>query len=1052
MSANFNENSRVKYPALVHLCSLGYRYMSLKGLKFDPNTNILTDILKQKITAFNPLKTVLEVDQFVDKLTTVLDNDDLGREFYGMLTSVSDFRMIDFDNPSNNDFACVTEFACKNGDDEFRPDITLLINGIPLAFIEVKKPNNKEGILAERDRINKRFSNRRFRRFLNLSQLMLFSNNQEYDTESIVPIQGAFYSTISRTKAVFNCFREPSTNANPADYNFYSAFSYKLVDSKIEEAILKDNNAEVIRHTPEYRTNKDKNTPTNRVITSLFSKERFLFILQYAFAYVDTEKEIENPDGSVEKVRDLQKHIMRYQQLFATFRIEEELDKGTKSGIIWHTQGSGKTALSYYNIRRLTDYYASRNTVPIFYFIVDRLDLLTQSQVEFEQRGLIVNTVNSKDELIRQFRSQTSVNNHQGKLEVTVVNIQKFKEDNSEIDLPTYAINLQRIYFIDEAHRGYAFDGSFLANLFQSDRNAIKIALTGTPLIGEERKSYKAFGNYIDKYYYNQSIADGYTLKLIREEIESNYRMQIEQVLEDVRLKKRDLKREVILADRSYVEAMLDYILHDLKKSRIQLGDKSIAGMIVCDSNQQASMMFKLFNEKQEEHGLRSALILHDQDDKEVRKEYIYSYKKKETLDFLIVNKMLLTGFDAPRLKKLYLGRRIKDHNLLQALTRVNRPYKDFKYGYIVDFADISEDFAATNKAYLEELNKEVGEENMQSFSNLFESSESVIEQMKDIRDTLFGYNCRNAEIFRQQLDEIDDRAKLLELKKSLEQARALGNVVRTFGDDDLKAEFAAIGIDKVNDLYREATHRLDIVNLKNGFQHQDEVGGIINEAMATISFSFHKVGEEELRMLGEDYESEFHAVVREFTNNFDQADEEYITLAQAFKDYFKKRGVEPRDVSQARETIGYMKGVMEKIREINRLNANLRQMYNGDEKFVRVHKRTVERGFISKREAEVCGVLLNLKSTIDDQVLLNSAILKNDPYFESTVKRLVGNGLHQLKINALLQDKGFIADIIATQYLNQYNSSSTITDYQLISENIKNAADQNNIYTLRQL
>lgn len=208
MSRNFNENSRVKFPALVHLCSIGYRYLSLKNMEYDVNTNILTDVLRHKIKEFNPEKTDIEISQFIAKISNVLDNDDLGREFYGLLTSVSDFKLINFSEPDKNDFICTTEFTCKNGDDEFRPDITLLVNGLPIAFIEVKKPNNKEGILAERDRINKRFKNRKFRRFLNLCQLMVFSNNQEYDTESIVPIQGAFYATNAKTKTAFNCFRD----------------------------------------------------------------------------------------------------------------------------------------------------------------------------------------------------------------------------------------------------------------------------------------------------------------------------------------------------------------------------------------------------------------------------------------------------------------------------------------------------------------------------------------------------------------------------------------------------------------------------------------------------------------------------------------------------------------------------------------------------------------------------------------------------------------------------------------------------------------------------
>lgn len=1023
MSRNFNENSRVKFPALVHLCSIGYRYLSLKNMEYDVNTNILTDVLRHKIKEFNPEKTDIEISQFIAKISNVLDNDDLGREFYGLLTSVSDFKLINFSEPDKNDFICTTEFTCKNGDDEFRPDITLLVNGLPIAFIEVKKPNNKEGILAERDRINKRFKNRKFRRFLNLCQLMVFSNNQEYDTESIVPIQGAFYATNAKTKTAFNCFREKTGLGKQGEPNFYRDFKYTVVPKETEEFILKDNNSEVIIHTPEYKTNKDRTTPTNRIITSLFSKERLLFVLRYAFAYVESEKEIEKEDGSVEKVKELQKHIMRYQQLFATFRIESELSKGTKSGIIWHTQGSGKTALAYYNVKRLTDYYAAKNVVAKFYFIVDRLDLLTQAQIEFENRGLTVNTVNSKDELMQQFSNANSIENRSGKLEVTVVNIQKFKEDKTKVSLPSYAINLQRIYFIDEAHRGYNFDGSFLANLFDSDRNAIKIALTGTPLIGEEKNSRKVFLDYIDKYYYNQSIADGYTLKLIREDIETDYKIQIEKVLEDVRIRKRDLKLGQVLADKSFVSEMLKYIIHDMKRSRIQLGDQSIAGMIVCDSNPQAVTMFDVFNKTQAEHGMSASLILHDEDDKETRKRNINEYKKKETLDFLIVNKMLLTGFDAPRLKKLYLGRRIKDHNLLQALTRVNRPYKDFKYGYIVDFADISADFEATNKAYLKELYSEIGEENIEAYSNLFESNEAVIEQMKEIKEVLFGYDCTNAEIFCQQMDALDDRKTVLEIKKSLEQAKALANAVRTFGDDELKEKFAEIGIEKINDLFREAARRLDTINLKLSFEHQDEVSGIINEAMATITFSFHKVGEEELRIVGEDYEQEFQAVMREFVKNFDTDGEDYITLAQAFKEYFKKRGLEPNDVAEAKEAIGYMQEVMAKIREINRRNANLQQMYNGDEKFARIHKRTVERGLISQRETEVCEVLNKLKSSVDHTVLLNSAILQNDPYFEGQVKVLVGSGLNELRVKAAVKDKLYISELIAQQYLNQYHT-----------------------------
>ncbi len=1025
----FNENSRVKIPALTHLCRLGYKYVSEKELKdiCDTDTNINISVLKSKLHQFNPSLRAIEIDQFIDKLKIILDNDDLGREFYSILSTNSGIKLIDFENVENNDFVCTTEFTCKNGEDEFRPDISLYINGLPLAFIEVKKPNNKEGILAERDRINVRFKNRKFRRFLNLSQVLLFSNNMEYDNESIVPIQGAFYCTNAKDKAIFNCFREKVAKYEESKADFYKDYHYLTLEDPTEYYILTDNNATVIKHTPEYQTNKNVNTPTNRLITSLFSKERFLFIIRYAIAYVDTKTEIDGVDIQV-----LQKHIMRYQQMFATLALKRKLSEGVRSGIIWHTQGSGKTALAFYNVKYLTDYYASlpNPIVPKFYFIVDRIDLLTQAKIEFEERGLTVNTVNDRIELMEQFRSQTSIFNQQGKSEITVVNIQKFKEDQHKVRMDEYAINIQRIYFLDEAHRGYKPDGCFLANLFDSDPNAIKIALTGTPLIGDEKNSCKIFGDYIDTYYYNQSIADGYTLKLMREDIESNYRMEIEKVLEEVQLKRSDIKKDRIIADPRYVEALLDYITADLIRSRIYFGDNSIAGMIVCDSNLQARTMFKIFNDKQNQHHLKCALILHDEDDKETRKGYIEDFKKKASVDILIVNIMLLTGFDSPRLKKLYLGRKIKDHNLLQALTRVNRPFNNFKYGYIVDFADIKDAFDATNEAYLRELKKEVGEENIETYSGLFESNDEIIEQMKDIKEVLFGYSCTNAEEFSQQINEINDRETLLTIKKSLEQAKSLANVVRTFGDQELKDQFSKFAISKVNELYSEVSHRLDTVNLKNSMQNQDTINGLINEAMATITFSFVKVKEEELRMLSDDYTECWQRTWREFNLNFDQTDEEFISLAKMFREYFKDKNIEPSTAQEAKDRIKYMDGIMEKIREINRRNAKLKQVYNNDEKLARVHKRVVLRGLISKRETEICDTLNSIKSVIDDKVLLNSGVLRNDPYFEQTVRQLISLSLSTLNITATLDEKQFITAQISNEYLQQYHDQQNGYEY----------------------
>lgn len=268
-----NENSRVKIPALVHFTRLGYKYISLRKYEgvIDDDTNILVDVLCDAINRINATSlTTTDVQKIVNALKAMLENDDLGREFYSVLINgYNGLKLIDFEDFGGtvNSYHVVTEMTCKNGSDEFRPDITPLINGIPLAFIEVKKPNNKGGIKAEYDRMLMRIKNKKFRRFINLTQIMVFSNNSEYDDTEAVPLEGAFYSTISYEKLFFSHFREE-------DEKLLTSVPEK--DEAVENFILTDNNLSSIKYSPEYVTNSSPVSPTNRIITSLFSFERIL--------------------------------------------------------------------------------------------------------------------------------------------------------------------------------------------------------------------------------------------------------------------------------------------------------------------------------------------------------------------------------------------------------------------------------------------------------------------------------------------------------------------------------------------------------------------------------------------------------------------------------------------------------------------------------------------------------------------------------------------------------------------------------------------------------
>lgn len=1047
----WNEATRVQMPALVHLSRIGYTYFgkitdNMANTIYDPDTNILIKIFKEQFVKLNPEKEG-EFESVLKTIRQELDNDDIGESFYKRLKSISPIKLIDFDNPKNNTYHCTAEFTCKRDEDEFRPDITLFINGLPLVFIEVKKPNNSGGMVAEAKRMNTlRFPNRKFRRFINITQLMIFSNNMEYDAlGGIVPIQGIFYCTSAKKNAFFNCFREENPlNKDIAPYN--KNFPYKDIDKDVERKILSDFNNQVIHTSPEYQTNLNINTPTNRILTSMCSPERLLFLLKYGITYYHKNKEKE--DGSIEQIH--QKHIMRYQQFFAAIEVRNKISKGVKSGIIWHTQGSGKTALSYHLSHVLTDYFSSINKVPKYYFIVDRLDLMKQAKEEFTARGLIVKTADSRSELMEQFKTNQSQEGTTGQAEITVVNIQKFEENQDKVVLPPYATNLQRIFIIDEAHRGYKPEGSFLANLFDADPNSTKIALTGTPLLKEERESWRVFGNYIHTYYYDKSVQDGYTLKIIREEIETSYKEKLEEIYHSIEnlVRKKDVKKEDIIEHKNYVKELLRYIISDLKQFRIIQGDNSLGGMIICETSQQARNLFAYFDEIQRElnsssstkSNFKAGLILYDSDDKETREKIITDFKDNFKVDILIVFNMLLTGFDAPRLKRLYFGRKLKAHTLLQAITRVNRPYANNRYGYIIDFADIKRNFDETNAAYLQELNRfndpnEVGEgKEVDIFTQVMEKPEVLLERIQNAKQALFNYSLSNAEEFSSEISTIEDKKVLIELKKALIEVRDCYNIVKTFGTEELKNSFASFEILKIKDIISEVQRHIDIINQKEVFAQEETTRIIVNEAMQGITFNFSKIREEELKLISggkEELNEKLQKVLRMFSENIDPEDMEYITLRAAFQQRFHEHGFTPQNMDEFNGYSKSMDEIITKLTELQKQNNVLLKKYNGDAKFARVHKRIKEENtrrknrheviILSEYDEDIVNALLNIKEKIDNKVYDRNDILKKDAYFEQTIMSEITNGMDSIGVKNTREDRLFIQSRIAKQYLEQY-------------------------------
>lgn len=586
MSLHFNEDTRVKFPATIHFLRLGYEYQSMKGAEIDFETRIFIKRFKASIEKINNIElSDDELSALILELNLLLKNNDLGKEFYKRITSVEyNIKIIDFDNINNNNFAVVDElpFSVKEGTEEglFRPDINILINGIPLAFLEVKHPNKSGGIQVEFERmINKRLANDEYKKFFNMLQIVSFSNNMEYEEADDVKA-GSFYTTPNGFNTSFSFFREDISN-------YHSTYKLKEISEDTIKMFVKDGGYDPAEtETLEFQTNLSDITPCNRFITSFYDKEIFMYILRYGIMFLTEIKKVHNyTTNKDEEIPVKQKHIMRYPQFFATRAIIKRLSEKDKNGIIWHTQGSGKTALGAYSNRIIKDYFAKKNINARFFFIVDRLDLMTQATTEFKNRGFEVTNVSDKKEFAYELKKSFDDKN-EGIGTICVVNIQKLMEESKMPHVENdYNVKTQRIFFVDEAHRSYNLHGEFFKNLMTCDNDDIYIAMIGTPLLSKKERSILKFGDYIHKYFYDKSIADGYTLRIKKEQMDTTAKTEI---VENLELEDANLDSADVYESDDYIEGASKYIEKDFRNFRFLNTDDSIGGMIVCRSNPQA--------------------------------------------------------------------------------------------------------------------------------------------------------------------------------------------------------------------------------------------------------------------------------------------------------------------------------------------------------------------------------------------------------------------------------------------------------------------------------
>lgn len=404
-------------------------------------------------------------------------------------------------------------------------------------------------------------------------------------------------------------------------------------------------------------------------------------------------------------------------------------------------------------------------------------------------------------------------------------------------------------------------------------------------------------------------------------------------------------------------------------------------------------------------------LILHDVDDKETRRGYQEDFKKGK-IDLLVVFNMLLTGFDAPRLKKQYLGRLVTEHNLLQTLTRVNRPYKSFRYGYVVDFADIRAEFDKTNQAYFKELQAELGDE-FERYRDIFKSQEEIEQDIRAIQDKLFMYATDNAELFSQQITALDDKQELLALRQALDTYKELMNIMQLFGYEELAQKFT---MENLHALYTEVNNRISIVNLKQNMRDGEDVSGLLNLALDQIEFHFRKVSESEL-VIADKFQDVLEKTRQELARNFDTMDPEYISLLEELKRIFKKKNIEELTADEMEQNIQELERIHKAAAQQNLRDQMLCAKYKNDVKYMRTHKRIKATPPLIGSDPVIFNVLMGIKVAVDQKVLKNQHMMDNHAYFTREIMPEIIQSCRSSGVQPAASQVKFIEICISGEY-----------------------------------
>ncbi|MFN8319201.1 MAG: HsdR family type I site-specific deoxyribonuclease [Saprospiraceae bacterium] len=692
---------------------------------------IMKDDLAAAIKKINSWLEDDQVQEVIEKVTrfegdNLLQNNELALQLLLKGTSVNENRrtcerspdvaIVDFDHPENNTYVAVSQFKVRipGTDNHIYPDIICFLNGLPVVVIEAKSPKAKEPIPEAIDQLMRYCEQRNYQREGNKS---LFYFNQ-------------FIVATSRQRAKFGTI---TTSIEKHFYRWTDPFP-ATIDELIDYCnpqkhlfVDEQNNDEDIEQAQRTSPNDQQ-----RLVHGMLKPENLLSIIR-SFSVFSTDSK-----GNVIRI------VGRYQQFRAVKKTVHQLLNGTnkkeRGGIIWHTQGSGKSLTMVFLIREMWLHPKLQSYKVIL--LTDRTQLDDQIKETAQGVGYTINDPNSIAKVKASLRSNSS--------EIVSCMIHKFQERELADAFPELNTSENILILTDEAHRSqYSLLG---ANLDRALPNATRIAFTGTPI----EKTEETFGDYIDKYTMRQAIKDGVTLEIVYEGRTHNAEVEdkvgadakFSDVFSDYNLNERlqllgfgsrDAYLEAKETIRDKAKDMLQHFVQQVFpngfKAQIVTCSKEAAHRyheavkeevknLVAElkTNNPNNINIELLENMKAEvvvsSGHNDPPHIKALSDSSKNKEKIASFKipfgkekdgVKGDVGILIVCDMLLTGFDAPIEQVMYLDKVIVAHNLLQAIARVNRVDNDDKdVGFIVDYVGVGHHLKKALDIYFEKEQQEI--------------------------------------------------------------------------------------------------------------------------------------------------------------------------------------------------------------------------------------------------------------------------------------------------------------------------------------------------------